>query len=82
MHGAKTMARCVIGVEGWVTILKTVTVLGIAATVHVMVMTVLIVSALTTSAMSLKIAKSIPLTPTSNVATALPLTMTLMSKGC
>jgi len=81
MHGARTTARCVTGVEGQATILKTVTALDIAATVYTVAMMVLTVSALTTFAMSLKIARFTPLTPISNVATAPLLTMTLMSKG-
>jgi len=81
MHGARTMARCATGVEGQATTLKTVTASAIAATAHVAVMMVLTVSAPTTFAMNLKIARSTPLTLTSNAVTVLPLTMTLMSKG-
>jgi len=82
MHGARTTARCATGAEGQATTSKTITASDIAVTVLVVVMMALTVSALTTFAMSLKIAKSTPLTPTSNAATVLPLTITLTSKGC
>jgi len=81
MHGARTMARCAIGVAGQATTSKTVTVLGIAAIAHTAAMMALTVSVPMTFAMSSKTAKSIPLTPTSNVATVPLLTTTLMSKG-
>ena len=71
------MARCVTGIEGQATTLKTVTVSDIAATVHTAATMVLIVSAPTTFAMSLKIARFTPLTLTSNAATVLLLMMTL-----
>ena len=75
------MARCTTGVDEQATTSRTVTALGIAATAHVVAMMVLIVFALTTSAMSLKTARSTPLTPTLSVATAPLLMMILMSKG-
>ena len=75
------MAKCVIGMERQATTSKTVTVLDTAAIAHAAVMTVLTVSALTTFATSLKIAKSTPLTLTSNAVTVPLLTTTLMSKG-
>jgi len=81
MHGAKTMARCATSVEGQATILKTVIASDIATIAHTMVMIVLTVSGLTTFATSLKIAKSTPLTLTSNAVTVPLLTTTLMSKG-
>jgi len=81
MHGARTTARCVIGVAGQATTSKTAIALGIAVTVHVAAIMALTVFTPITSAMSLKIAKSTLYTPTSNAATVPPLTTTLMSKG-
>jgi len=81
MHGAKTTARCAIGVGGQATTSKTAIALGIAATAHAVAMTVLTASAPMTFAMNLKIARFTLLTPTSSAATAPLLTTTLMSKG-
>jgi len=81
MHGARTMAKCAIGVGRQATILKIATASDIATTAHAVAMMVLTVFTPTTSAMSLKTVRSILLTPTLNAAIVLPLTMTLMSKG-
>jgi len=80
MHGARTTARYVTGVEKQATTSKTATASGIAATAHTTAMMVLTVSTLMTSAMSSKIAKSTSLTPTLNAATVLLSMMTLTSK--
>jgi len=80
--GAKTTTRCAIGAVRQATTLRSATPSATADTVYNAAMTASIASALMTFAMSLRTAKSIPLTPTSNVATALLLTMTLTSEGC
>jgi len=79
--GAKTMAKCAIGVARPATTLKNVTPSATADTAYDMVMTELTAFALTTYATSSRTVRFTPLTPTSNVATALPLMMTLISKG-
>jgi len=61
-HGARTAARCAIGMAGQATASKTVTVLGIAVTAHAMAMMALIVFILTTSATSSKTVRFILLT--------------------
>jgi len=81
MLGARTTARYVTGVAGLVTILKNDTASAIADTACDAGTTELTAFVLTTCAMSSRTVRSTPLTPTLNVATALPLTMTLMSKG-
>jgi len=81
MHGARTMARCATGAEGQATTSKTVTVSDTAVTAHATATTVQTVSAPMTFAMSLKIARSTLLTPTSSAVTALLLMMTSTSKG-
>jgi len=81
MPGARTMARCATGVVRQVTTLKNVILSAIADIAYNAATMELTVFAPMTSAMSSKTAKSIPLTPTSSVATVLPLMMTSMSKG-
>ena len=82
MLGARTMARCAIGVVGPGTTLRTVTASDIAIIAHVTAMMELTAFALTTFATKTKIARSTLLTPTSSVAIAPPSTTTLTSKGC
>ena len=81
MHGATTMAKCAIGVARQVTTSRIVIASGIAVTAYAAAMMALTVFALTISVTSSKTVRSTLLTPTLNVATALPLTTTLMSKG-
>jgi len=81
MPRARTMAKCVIGVVRQSTTLKNVTPLATVNTAYDVVMMGLTASAPMTFATSLKIARSTLLTLTSNVATVLPLTMTVTSKG-
>jgi len=79
--GVKTMVRCAIGAARPVTKSRSVIPLAIANTAYNAVMTEQTAFILTTCATSLKTARFTPLTPTSNVVTALPLMMTLTSKG-
>ena len=81
MPGAKTTARCAIGVVRPDIILRTATALGIAATAHIAATMGPTAFALMTFAMRTKTAKFTPLTPTSNAVTVPLLTMTLTSKG-
>jgi len=81
MLGAKTMVKCAIGVARPVTKSKNGTLLVTADIAYDAVTTVWTAFALMTCAMSLRTAKSTPLTLTSNAATAPPSTMTLTSKG-
>ena len=82
MPGAKTMARCAIGVVRLATKSKNAIHLAIADTAYNAAMTEWIAFTPTTYATSSKTARSILLTPTSSAATVLPSTMTLTSKGC
>jgi len=81
MPGARTMARCATGVARLGITLKNVTYSAIADTAYNIAMMGLTAFAPMTYATSLKIARSTPLIQTSSVATALPLMMTLTSKG-
>jgi len=81
MPGAKTMAKCVIGVARLATISKSATHSVIADTAYDVAMIGLTAFAPMTYATSSKTVRSILLTLTSSAATALPLTMTLTSKG-
>ena len=81
MHGARTTAKCVIGAVKQVTISKTVIALGIAVTAHTVAMMALTVFIPMTFVTNSRIVRFTLLTPTLNVATVPPLTITLMSKG-
>ena len=81
MHGARTVARCAIGVAEQAIASKTAIALDIAVTAHIAAMMALTAYVLTTSAASSRTVRFTPLTLTLNVATVLPLMMTLTSKG-
>jgi len=82
MPGAKTMAKCVIGMARPVTISKNAIPLVTVDTVYDVATMEQTAFAPMIYVASLRIVRFTPLIPTLNAAIALPLMMTLTSKGC